>query len=148
MDVWLSKFLVWTIFGVMRWGAICQFPLLCNRGRSLISEEHWIINCNTRQQENRHIPMCFETKRMPAGLGLIFSNPDHEKMMMMMMMMEYVFICHVLNAVQECTKRVDCPVICNRTIWDELEKKKDKKWLRMISCFFYVLYITIHFFSK
>lgn len=30
--------------------------------------------------------VCFETKRMPAGLGLISANSDDETVMMMMMM--------------------------------------------------------------
>lgn len=59
-------------------------------------------------------------------------------------------ICFYLSSVECCTgmlwQCVDSPVFYNRTVWDEPRKAK-RNVLGLSSCFFYVLYIEIHFFQ-
>lgn len=93
-DVWSSHFLV---RGIFEWAVQIRVhevrsrvpdPSVVQQGAVYSlqkKKKQWIFNCktNTHTQGTNVDCVCFETKTMPAGLGLISANSDDENVTMM-----------------------------------------------------------------
>lgn len=107
-------------------------PLWSNRGRGLVSKKKpWIMNCNIEDlyvKKCHFYCVCFETKSMPTGLGLITGNIGYSDV-----------ICFSLSSVECCTG--SCFVSMSRNDWD---------WFHLFSFFFFFFFFTsctVHFFQ-
>lgn len=155
----LNGCLIVLLFGSRMYRRV-PVPTLVQQGAIFSQQKKWIINCNiegidTHTHTGINTCIVCVLRAMFDVTGIRYqtywfsfnvwwhwwwkSDDDDDDV-----------ICFYLSSVECCTgmlwQCVDPPVFYNRTVWDEPRKAK-RNVLGLSSCFFYVLYIEIHFFQ-